>query len=144
MASKSKVCFFFEHKEFSLEKRGQLKRFIESLFKKEKRELDSINYIFCTDKRLLKINQDFLYHDYFTDIITFDLSESKKTVAEVYISIDRVRENSLKLGVFFRHELLRVIFHGALHLCGYTDKTIKGEKEMRAREDYYLLKYSQT
>ncbi len=141
MSSKSKVCFFFELKGLSLKHRNELKVFIELLFKKEGKRLESINYIFCSDKKLLKINQDFLGHDYYTDIITFDLSESNNTKAEVYISVDRVRENARSLNSSIQSELHRVIFHGALHLCGYTDKTLKQKKEIRLKEDQYLDQY---
>jgi probable rRNA maturation factor len=141
MASISKVCFFFEHNGFTLQSRTMLKHFIETLFKKEKRKLESINYIFVSDKRLLEINRQFLNHNYFTDIITFDLSEGSSTQAEVYISIDRVRDNAKQLGSSFKSELHRVIFHGALHLCGFGDKTDIEKKEMREKEDYYLVKY---
>lgn len=139
--SKSKVCFFFEHKKFSLQNRAVLKAFIESLFKKEKKKLSSINYIFCTDKRLLEINRQFLQHDYFTDIITFDLSETDSTIAEIYISVDRVKDNAKTLGNSFKAELHRVIFHGALHLCGYGDKTTKEKEVMRKKEDFYLTRH---
>ena len=90
---------------------------------------------------MLEINRQFLTHDFYTDIITFDLSETNAIQAEIYISVDRVRDNALKLGVSFKSELHRVIFHGVLHLCGYKDKT-KGEKEkMRDKEEFYLARY---
>ena len=139
--SKSKVYFFYQGVKSGLQSRTKLKKFIELIFKKEGRPLLSINYIFCTDKALLEINKQFLKHDFYTDIITFDLSESDEIAAEIYISVDRVRDNASLLGVSFKSELHRVIFHGALHLCGYGDKT-KGQKaEMREKEDYYLRKY---
>jgi len=141
MRSQSKVCFFFEHRKFSLQNRTGLKVFIESLFKKEKKKLSSINYIFCSDKRLLEINQQFLDHDYYTDIITFDLSETNSTVAEIYISIDRVKDNAKNIDTSFRSELHRVIFHGALHLCGYKDKSKAEKRVMREKEELYLKKY---
>ena len=137
----TRVCFFFEHKKFSLEKRSELKAFIVSLFKKEKKGLFSINYIFCSDKRLLEINRQFLNHDFYTDIITFDLSESNSTQAEIYISIDRVRDNAKTLGSSFKSEIHRVIFHGALHLCGYGDKNNIEKKEMRKKEDFFVNQY---
>jgi rRNA maturation RNase YbeY len=141
MPSLSKVCFFFEKRDFSLQNRTGLKAFVESIFKKEKKALASINYIFCSDKRLLEINRQFLNHDYYTDIITFDLSESSSTQAEIYISVDRVRDNAKQLGSSFKSELHRVVFHGALHLCGYRDKTTKEKEEMREKEDFYLKKH---
>lgn len=141
MSSKSKVYFFFEKKGVALENRTRLKNFIESVFRKEKKQLASINYIFCSDQQLLEINQLFLKHDFYTDIITFELSESKFTEGEVYISVDRVRDNARLLGVSFKSELLRVIFHGALHLCGFNDKSKTEKQTMREKEGFYLNSY---
>ena len=100
MPSQSKVCFFFETRGFSLENRSGLKSQIVSLFKKEGKKLESLNYIFCSDKRLLEINRQYLQHDYYTDIISFDLSAGPATMGEIYISIDRVRDNARTLGVW--------------------------------------------
>src|SRR5687768_17789318 len=100
-SSKSKVCFFFEKKDFSLKKRGKLKAFVEAVFKKEGKKLESLNYIFTTDKELAKLNADFLHHDELTDIITFEYSNTDKTQGEIYISIDRVRDNARILNVPF-------------------------------------------
>lgn len=97
-----------------------------------------MNYIFCSDKRILEINRQFLKHDYYTDIITFDLSESPKITAEIYISLDRVRDNAKTQATTLQSELHRVIFHGALHLCGYGDKTKEEVKIMRGKEEMYL------
>ena len=141
MSSKSKVYFFYEHRKFSLENRSKLKEFIAFLFKKEKKQLNSLNYIFCSDKRLLQINREFLNHDFYTDILSFDLSDSKLTEAEIYISVDRVKENAGIGGTTFKSELLRVIFHGALHLCGFRDKTKVEKRKIRDREDHYLRLY---
>lgn len=138
MPSPPNVFFFYETAPFRFEQRTRLKLFIESLFRREKKKLGSINYIFCSDKRLLEINRQYLRHDYYTDIITFDLSSGAATEAEVYISIDRVRDNARRLNQPFRKELLRVIFHGALHCCGYGDKTESEERVMRNKEDQYL------
>jgi len=142
MPSFSKVCFFFEQKDFTLKNRTRLKVFIESIFRKENKKLESLNYIFCSDKRLLEINRQYLRHNYFTDILTFDLSDQDSTRAEIYISIDRVRDNAKKLKLSFKSELHRVIFHGALHLCRYGDKTQKEIRKMRVMEDYYLQMYN--
>ena len=101
-----------------------------------------LNYICCSDEYLLTINKQFLDHDTFTDIITFDLSETDaELVGEIYISVDRVKENAAKFGVSYLNELHRVIFHGALHLCGYTDKTAADKQEMRRQEDICLAAY---
>jgi len=141
MPSKSKVYFFFDNKKLSLQNRGNLKIFIEDIFKKEKKQLSSLNYIFCSDKKLLEINQSFLNHDFFTDIITFDLSEDENICAEIYISVDRVKENSKALKASFTSELHRVLFHGVLHLCGYKDKTKAEKQKMREKEEYYINQY---
>lgn len=143
--SKSKIYFFFQDTKFGLQHRTVLKKFIESIFKKEGRELESLNYIFCTDKSLLKINQQYLQHDDYTDIITFELSpKGEPVLGEIYISVDRVRENARLLGSSFKSEIHRVLFHGALHLCGYKDKSAEEKSKMTARENFYISKYWKT
>ena len=141
MPANSKIAFFFDNVSVTLKNRAGLKSFIEGVFKTEKTRLANLNYIFCTDKRLLEINRQYLNHDYFTDIITFDLSESNEKSGEVYISIDRVKDNASNLGVSRKVELLRVMIHGALHLCGYKDSTKSQKQIMRKREDFFLEKY---
>ena len=140
-SSKSKIFFFFDGVKFNLIKRAKLKKYIQSIFKTEGKKIKSINYIFCTDKILLEINRQFLTHDFYTDIITFDLSETDVIQAEIYISIDRVNDNALQLGVSFKSELHRVIFHGVLHLCGYKDTNKTEKNKMRGKEEFYLKKY---
>lgn len=141
-SSSSPAIHFFYETPVSLRQREQLKSFILSIFKKEKRKLSGLNYIFCTDKRVLDINRQFLRHDYYTDIITFELSAPGAPVeSEIYISIDRVKDNARQMGTPYYRELHRVIFHGVLHLCGYKDKTSAQEQEMRKKEDYYLRQY---
>lgn len=124
--------------------RTLLKGFILSIFRKELKRAGNVHYIFCTDEYLLEINKLSLNHDYYTDIITFDLSMpgQKEIDAEIYISIDRVRENAKSFSTAFSEELLRVIFHGVLHLCGYKDKTTADEATMRKRENHYIKLYS--
>lgn len=141
MNTMNKVYFFFEKRDFLLNHRSELKQFIEMVFKREKKKLKTINYVFVSDKRLLEINRQFLNHDYYTDIITFELSHTMETEAEVYISIDRVKENAKIQKTSFKEELLRVIFHGALHLCGFADKTAKDKIKMREKEEEYLSRY---
>ncbi|NOT92111.1 rRNA maturation RNase YbeY [Ferruginibacter sp.] len=137
------IQFFFLQHNISLTKRTALKQFIHIIFKKEKKSLDNLTYIFCSDDYLLEINKSHLQHNYYTDIITFDLSDtnSGKITGEVYISIDRVRDNANTLGVSIKEELHRVIFHGALHLCGYKDKSIRHAKEMRLAEEKFINLY---
>jgi rRNA maturation RNase YbeY len=138
----NKVQFNYADRKLTLTRKTALKEYIVALFKKEKKSLESIDYIFCSDEHLLQINRDFLQHDYYTDIITFDLSNpGTGIISEVYISIDRVKDNALTHGTTFQKEMLRVLFHGALHLCGYKDKKPKDIALMREKEDYYIKSY---
>ncbi len=140
-STKSKVCFFFKT-PVSLKDRAKLKKFIEAAFRKEKKKLKSLNYIFCDDEELLQINRQYLKHDYYTDIITFELSNKGEPVeGEVYISIDRVKDNSQMLKEPVKQELHRVIFHGVLHLCGYKDKSEQEKKKMRRMEDTLISEF---
>ena len=141
MPSKPKVYFFYQNVKVVLENRTGLKKIIESIFRKEGKSLGSLNYVFVSDKALLEINKQYLKHDFYTDIITFDLSESDIVTAEIYISVDRVRDNAKGLGVSMKSELHRVIFHGTLHLCGYRDKSKAEMDEMREKEDFYIQNY---
>ena len=134
-----KVFFHSADRPIPVTTRTLLKSSIESVFRKEKKALSAIQYIFCSDDYLLQINRDFLKHDYYTDIISFGLSEPGQPVeAEIYISVDRVRDNANTLGQPFSKEILRVICHGALHLCGYRDKKKSEITTMREKEDHYL------
>lgn len=133
------VLFRSADRQLQLAGKTVLKTFVQSIFKREKHALDSITYVFCSDEFLLQMNRDFLQHDYYTDIITFGLSEKGQPVeAEVYISLDRVKDNARTHGVSFKEETLRVIFHGALHLCGYKDKKKSEIALMRSKEEHYL------
>lgn len=141
----AKINFLSSDRQFNFQQKRAIKAFIELIFKKEKTALLRIAYVFCSDEFLLKMNADFLQHDYYTDIITFGLSEKNKPVeAEIYISIDRVKDNAKQLRVSYKTEMLRVIFHGALHLCGYKDKRKSEILVMRAKEDRYLLLYNKS
>ena len=135
------VTFHFAER-ISLTNRTDLKTFIIGLFKREKKKVGELSFVFCSDAYLLEINKQYLKHDYYTDIITFDLSQIPGMISgEIYISVDRVRDNAQNFNVSFKEELHRVIFHGALHLCGYRDKTAKEEALMRKMEDKYLKLY---
>ncbi len=140
--STSNVNFFYQNVRFTFTNRVALKQQINNLFLKEKCKLSNLNIIFCSDKALLQINRDFLQHDYYTDIITFPINQSKASIeAELYISIDRVKDNAKLAAVSFKEELHRVVFHGCLHLTGYNDKSSQQIKKMREREDHYLRLY---
>ncbi len=118
ISAASRVRFHFPLTAFSFTERRRLKLFIVALFRKEGQSLTTIDYVFCSDKALLDINKTHLKHDYYTDIITFNMAFTEEPVeGEIYISIDRVRDNAQDFDQSFRRELHRVIFHGALHLC---------------------------
>lgn len=137
-----RVTFRYADRKLALLGKTTIQSFVETIFKREKKKLAHINYVFCSDAYLLNINRDFLAHDYYTDIITFGLSEPDQPVeAEIYISIDRVKDNANQLGISFKEEMLRVIFHGALHLCGYKDKKKSDIILMREKENHYLSTY---
>ena len=138
-------AFFYEHEVKSgLKHKRKLSAFLDGIISKYLKNVKTaeINVIFCNDPFLLEMNNNFLDHDTFTDIITFDLSESKNAVdGEIYISVERVRENAKIFKTTYTDELHRVIFHGVLHLCGFKDKKEKDKKIMRENEDYCLEHY---
>lgn len=138
---RNKITFNNADKVLMYNKKSKLKQQINLLFMEEGVQLESLTYIFCSDNFLLNINSEFLQHHYFTDIITFSLADAKQPViGEAYISIDRVKDNAEQFHSTFKQELERVVIHGALHLCGYSDKTKKQIAIIRAKEDYYLKK----
>jgi probable rRNA maturation factor len=136
-----KVSFHYTDRKIQLQHKTGLKSFIETIFKKEKKALAALRYIFVSDEKLLEMNRSFLNHDFYTDIITFDLSENDETIGEIYISVDRVNDNASTHSTTKNEELLRVIFHGALHLCGFKDKKKSEIVLMRQKEDSYLRLY---
>jgi rRNA maturation RNase YbeY len=139
----SSIQFFFPEPVSVLKQRKNLKLFLSAIAKKNKRPVDSLNIIFCNDEYLLEINRSYLQHDYYTDIITFDLSVSVNSpiTAELYISVDTVKDNARELGVPYYRELHRVVFHGLLHLLGYKDKNKKDQLLMREMEEKLLKQY---
>jgi rRNA maturation RNase YbeY len=138
----STIFFNKADKTMTLGNRVALKAFLEKQLKKEGLAIESLQYVFCSDKYLLNINKQFLNHDYYTDIISFDLSETKgQLIGDIYISVDRVKENAKILKTTQANELLRVIFHGALHFCGYKDKKPADAKLMRSMEDRWIWAY---
>ena len=136
------INFHFQ-KAATLTQRIKLKAFICSMFKSEKKKLSNLNIVFCSDSYLLEINHNFLHHNFFTDIITFDFTPiaEKAIEAEIYISVDRVKENAKIFKISTRKEFHRVIFHGVLHLCGYRDKSKLQKVKMTQMEELYLEKY---
>jgi rRNA maturation RNase YbeY len=136
------ISFNNADKKATLSQKIALKSFITKQIRKEGLQIESLQYVFCTDNYLLEINKQFLAHDYYTDIISFDLSEEKgQLIGEIYISLDRVKENAHTHGVTMKEELLRVLFHGALHFCGYKDKKPKEASLMRSMEDKWIKSY---
>ena len=121
--------------EFTLENESVIADWLSKVIISENKKEGDINYIFCDDDYLLEINQQYLDHDTLTDIISFDYSVGNELHGDIFISIDRVRENALEFNVSFEDELNRVLVHGVLHYCGFKDKTEEDEKAMRIKED---------
>ncbi|MCE1197416.1 MAG: rRNA maturation RNase YbeY [Marinilabiliales bacterium] len=121
---------------------NKIRKVIKNLLRINFLRLGEINYIFCSDEYLLEINKNFLSHDYYTDVITFDYKEGRLVSGDVYISLDTVRENGRLFGDSFEIEILRVIFHGFLHLIGYDDKDMNSKAIMTLMEDRLLEKYA--
>ncbi len=132
------VSYYFENTDFRLKNRIRIRNWLRFVAESEIFTLGDISVIFCSDNYILDINQRFLQHDYFTDIITFDYSENGRISGDLFISVDSVRENSIEYGTEFEDELHRVIVHGILHLIGYDDHTEEEIRTMRSKENYYL------
>ena len=136
------IIFSVEEISFNLKEKNKIKRWIKNVIENEEKKLGEISYIFCSDEYLLDINQKYLEHNTYTDIITFDYIENLNIISgDIFVSIDRVKENSIKFKVTFEEELRRVLIHGILHLLGYPDKKPSEEKKMREKENEALLLY---
>lgn len=132
------IKFFNQDTNFTLKNRKILKAWVNSAIQDHKKKPGDINYIFTSDNYLLDINKQYLSHDYYTDIITFNYCASNIITGDIYISIDTVRNNSKRFGVSSKEELHRVMIHGILHLLDYDDQNEKQKEQMREKENYYL------
>jgi rRNA maturation RNase YbeY len=132
--------YYHSECDFQIQNEVSISKWLKDSLANENKELGEINYIFCEDNYLLKKNQEYLKHNTLTDIITFDYSEGNKLSADIFISVERVKENAVIFAVSFEQELKRVIIHGILHLMGYKDKSEEESKIMRSKEDFYLSK----
>ena len=131
-----KNYFFEDTNSFSFDEKIFDK--IEKLIFNENMKEGELSFIFCSDEYLLKMNNEYLQHDFYTDVITFDYTEQKIIAGDIFISVDRIKENALKYNITFENELQRVMIHGVLHLVGYNDKTEEEQKEMTKKENQYL------
>lgn len=133
------INFHLEDIEIKIQQKLKIKSWLKSVIESEGFKLGDVNYVFCSDDYLLQINVEYLDHDFLTDIITFDNSEEKELIeGDIFISVERVKDNARTFEVSFEYELKRVLVHGILHLCGYLDKTDEEEKLMRSKENHYL------
>ena len=135
------IQFFYEDSPESVNK--EYTKWLEDIIVSEGKKIGDINYIFGDDEFILKINQDYLQHDYYTDIITFDMVKGRTISGDIFVSLQRVFDNASSLSKDQEEELRRVLAHGILHLCGYKDKKDEEVIEMRGKEDFYLNKYIQ-
>ena len=134
--------FYSESIAFRLREVRKKRKWLLQVIASEEKFPGELNYVFCDDEFLHAMNVQYLAHDTLTDVITFDYSELPVVAGEIYISIDRVKENAKLFGQTFNQELNRVMVHGLLHLCGYKDKSKKDSRLMREKEDHYLSKLS--
>lgn len=136
------ILFFTEDTDFKLKEKGKIRQWIADAIKGEGfKRVGELSFILCSDTYLLEINKQYLNHDTYTDIVTFDSSEYEDTIAgDIFISVERIQENAEKFKVDVRDELHRVIIHGVMHLCGYPDKKPADKAKMTAKEDEYLGK----
>ncbi|MGB6035078.1 MAG: rRNA maturation RNase YbeY [Cryomorphaceae bacterium] len=132
------VHFHSEHPDYVFDRQDDISAWIRKACREEKVKIEQLDIIFCTDDDLLEINIKHLDHNYLTDVITFPYSEGEIIAGDIFISIDRVKDNAKDLNCEWFDELCRVMVHGVLHLCGYTDKESDDQAEMRKKEDYYL------
>ena len=131
------INYYYET-DFVLENEGDIENWVYRVVSSEQKSLGDVSFIFCDDEYLLNINRRFLNHDYYTDIISFDNTMGTEINGDIFISIERVKDNASEFSVTFVEELHRVIIHGVLHFCGYKDKSDSEEKEMRAKENEKL------
>ena len=139
-----RVSFHYDIEKFRLRESRIIKKILNRIVSDARLRTGIIDIIMTTDEKLHGINNEFLGHDYYTDVIAFNYNKGNTVNGEIYISVDRVRQNSKELNVTFRSEIRRVIFHGLLHLCGYDDREDEGKKKMSEMEDIYLaLSYAE-
>lgn len=138
------ISFHTENIDSPKIKKQITKNWIKSVAENYGKKVGDVNYLFCSDEKILEVNNQYLSHDYYTDIITFDYSEGNKISGDIFISIDTVRSNSQKFHTDFYEELYRVIIHGILHLCGVNDKSKTEEKAMREAENKALSLLKET
>ncbi|AKD57983.1 rRNA maturation RNase YbeY [Spirosoma radiotolerans] len=138
------IRFFNEDVPYKLTQKRVISQWLKKQAEQEGYQVGDLNYIFCSDEHVLQVNRDYLQHDYYTDIITFDQSEEEDILeGDIFISVDRVADNASQLAVTAEQEMHRVLAHGMLHLCGYGDKTDGEEAQMRAKEDEWLKQLQQ-
>ena len=134
------IYFHNEDNSYVLPAKRKVRSWLKTSIDHQKMSLGTINVVFCSDQYLLSVNKEYLNHDYYTDIITFNYCEAMLISGDLFISIDRIKDNSKNNKLLFVNELHRVIIHGVLHLCGFNDKTKAEKKEIRQMEDYFLNK----
>jgi probable rRNA maturation factor len=132
------IRFFYEEVDFKIKFPRKTVAWLNESSRRERKSISDLNIVFCTDNFLFKMNKEYLHHNTLTDIITFDYSNGNSISGEIFISIERVAENSQMFNVQFQDELLRVIIHGVLHLSGYKDKKLIEVAAMRKKEEAYL------
>ena len=135
------ISFHCKHSQYRPANKSRITEWLNKSVQHQKKSIGNISIVFCSDEYLLQINKQYLNHNYFTDIITFDYSTDRKVSGDLFVSVDRLRDNSKQLEITLQLEVRRVLVHGVLHLCGYNDKSTADKKLMTAKEDFYLARY---
>ena len=135
-----KTRIFYDGVKYRLKNSRKILKFIEKVIGEYRKPNGNLSFIFMNDEGLININREFIQHNYFTDVIAFNYSENETLEGEIYMSIETIKENAHNYKVSFNDEILRVMIHGTLHLCGYSDNTNDERNEMKKLEDYWILK----
>jgi rRNA maturation RNase YbeY len=135
------VKIYYDQIKYRIQKAGEVKRFIEKVITEENKTPGDLVFILTGDEKVLEINRRFLKHDYYTDVISFDYSAEGEVNGEIYMSVDTIRRNAVSYKSGIKEELLRVMIHGVLHLCGYRDEDVKDKEKMFARQEQKLKEF---
>ena len=135
------ISFHCKHSQYRPANKSRITEWLNKSVQHQKKSIGNISIVFCSDEHLLQINKQYLNHNYFTDIITFDYSTNNVISGDLFVSIDRLRDNAANLEINLQLEVRRVLVHGVLHLCGYNDKSPADKKLMTAKEDFYLARF---
>jgi len=135
------IKIYYDQIKYRIQKAGEIKRFLDKVIREENKTPGDLVFIFTSDEKVLEINRKFLKHDYYTDVISFDYSTEGEVTGEIYMSVDTIKKNAVSYKSTIKEELLRVMIHGVLHLCGYRDEDVKDREKMFTRQEQTLKEF---